>query len=67
LEKNITNLRSQIVFVKLVQPGNNFREVENISWVDRLGSTHLGRSCQQKTCSISETGQDRTKVTIDDQ
>jgi len=26
-----------------------------------------GRSSQQKTCNISETGQDRTKVTIDDQ
>jgi len=25
-----------------------------------------GRSSQQKTCNISETGQDRTKVTIDD-
>jgi len=26
-----------------------------------------GRCSQQKTCNISETGQDRTKVTINDQ
>ena len=26
-----------------------------------------GRSSQQKTCNISETGQDMSKVTIDDQ
>jgi len=26
-----------------------------------------GHSSQQKTCNISETGQDRTEVTIDDQ
>jgi len=30
---------------------------------DEIG---VGCCCHQKTCNISETGQDRTKVTIDD-
>jgi len=31
-----------------------------------IGVLVWGRSSQQKTCNISEMGQDRTKVTIDD-
>jgi len=31
------------------------------------GGIGVGRCSEQKTCNISEMGQDRTKVTIDEQ
>jgi len=54
--------------VEVEQKMDRYRQVwsgegEPLIWVE-LG---WGRSSQQETCNISETGQDGTKVTIDDQ
>ena len=53
----VSSLLGATTFGDLVQgehPGNS-------------GGIGVAGRCSQETCSISETGQDKTKVTIDDQ
>jgi len=58
---------------KLIKQATVFRfaprshNIGNLVQGEHPENSGWGRSSEQKTCNISETGQDRTKVTIDDQ
>jgi len=61
-ENNYTN--NYLTAFALPRPNN-----DNIVQGERpqnSGGIGVGRSAQQKTCNFSETGQDRTMVTIND-
>jgi len=72
---------SAVLLLSVVHPSVTLMYHEHIGWTSRnvdnlvqgehskkLSGIEVGRSSQQKSCNTcsSETGQDRSKVTIDD-